>query len=187
MFFHNFVICVFFWWSSCWNLLLIFKNCIQFSSVTHSCLTLWNPMNRSMPGLSVHHQLPESTQTHVHWVGDAIQPWLLEKPLLWLDGHLLAKQPLLFNMLSRLIIAFFPRNKRLLISWLQSPSAVILEPKKMKSFTISIVSPSICHEVMGLDAMCTEPQKNVSHSVRMSSWGWSRRCSCLLCVVAFTV
>ena len=74
MFFHNFVICVFFWWSSCWNLLLIFKNCIQFSSVTHSCLTLCNPMNRSMPGLSVHHQLPESTQSHVHWVSDAIKP-----------------------------------------------------------------------------------------------------------------
>ena len=61
---------------------------------------------------------------------------------------------LLFNMLSRLLITFLPRSKRLLISWLlQSLSAVILEPKKMKSFTISIVSPSICHEVMGPDAM----------------------------------
>ena len=61
---------------------------------------------------------------------------------------------LLFNMLSRLVITFFlPRSKCLLISWLQSPSAVILEPKKIKSLTISIVSPSICHEVMGLDAM----------------------------------
>ena len=53
---------------------------------------------------------------------------------------------LLFNMLSRLVITFLPRSKRLLISWLQSPSAVILEPKKTKSAT---VSPSICHEVMG--------------------------------------
>ena len=53
---------------------------------------------------------------------------------------------LLFNMLSRLVIAFLPRNKRLLISWLQSPSAVILEPPKIKSLTVSIVSPSICHE-----------------------------------------
>ena len=60
---------------------------------------------------------------------------------------------LLFNMLSRLIIAFLPRNKRLLISWLHSPSAVILEPKKIKSVSASTVSPSICHEVMGLDAM----------------------------------
>ena len=60
---------------------------------------------------------------------------------------------LLFNMLSRLVIAFLLRSKRLLISWLQSPSTVILEPKKIKSITVSIVSPSICHEVMGLDAM----------------------------------
>ena len=58
---------------------------------------------------------------------------------------------LLFNMLSRLVIAFLPRSKHLIISWLQSPSAVILEPKKIKSVTVSIVSPSICHEVMGLD------------------------------------
>ena len=60
---------------------------------------------------------------------------------------------LLFNMLSRLVIAFLPRSKHLLISWLQLPSAVILEPKKIKSLTVSIVSPPICHEVMGLDAM----------------------------------
>ena len=60
---------------------------------------------------------------------------------------------LLFNMLSRLVKAFLSRSKRLLISWWQSLSAVILEPKKVKSFTVSIVSPSICHEVMGLDAM----------------------------------
>ena len=60
---------------------------------------------------------------------------------------------LLFNMLSRLVIAFLPSSKRLLISWLQPSSAVILEPKKIKSLTDSIVSPSICHEVMGLDAM----------------------------------
>ena len=60
---------------------------------------------------------------------------------------------LLFDMLSRLVIAFPPRSKSLLISWLQSPSAVILEPRKIKSLTVSIASPSICHEEMGLDAM----------------------------------
>ena len=60
---------------------------------------------------------------------------------------------LLFNMLSRLIITFLPRSKRLLISWLQSPSAVILEPQKIKSETVSTVYPSISHEVMGKDAM----------------------------------
>ena len=207
---------------------------VQFSSVAQSCLTLCDPMNRSMPGLPVHHQLPEFTQTHVHWVGDAIQPshplscvlltsiftnigvFSNESALLnrWpkyrsfsfnispsnehpglisfrLDSlDLLAVQgtrksvlqhhsskasilwhsafftvqlshphmtmgktialtrqifvdkvmSLLFNMLSRLVITFLPRNKHLLISWLQSPSAVILEPPKIKSITVSTVS-----------------------------------------------
>ena len=60
---------------------------------------------------------------------------------------------LLFNTLSGFVIAVLPRSKHLLIAWLQSRSAVILEPQKIKSITVSIVSPSICHEVMGLDAM----------------------------------
>ena len=60
---------------------------------------------------------------------------------------------LFFNMLSRFVIAFLPRSKRLLISWLQSPSAVILEPKKIKAVTVITVPPSVCHQVMGLDAM----------------------------------
>ena len=88
---------------------------VQFSSVAQSCPTLCDPMNHSTPGLPVHHQLLEFTQTRVHSVSDTIQP-----------SHPLS-----------------------------SPSlpAVILEPPKMKSLTISIVSPSICHEVMGLDAV----------------------------------
>ena len=60
---------------------------------------------------------------------------------------------LLFNMLSRFVIAFLPRRNHLLIAWLQSTSTVILEPKKIKSVTVSLVSPSICHEMMGPDAM----------------------------------
>ena len=60
---------------------------------------------------------------------------------------------LLFNMLSRLVLAFLPRSKHLLVLWLKSPSAVILEPPKIKSVTVSIVSPCIYHEVMGPDAM----------------------------------
>ena len=60
---------------------------------------------------------------------------------------------LLLNMLSRLVITFLPRSKHLLISWLQSPSAVILEPPKIKSLAVSIISAYIYHEVMGLDAM----------------------------------
>ena len=66
------------------------------------------------------------------------------------DGKVMS---LLFKILSRLVIAFLPRSKCLLISWLQSPSAVILEPPKIKSATVSIVSSSICHEVIGLDTM----------------------------------
>ena len=222
-----------------------------FSSVQFSCWvvsdSLW-PMNCSMPGFPVHNKLPESTQTHVYWLGDAIQPshplsspsppalnlsqhqglfqwvssshqvakvlelqlqhqsfqWTPRTDLFrmnWLD--LLAVQgtlksllqhhssnasillrsaffivqlshpymttgkttalirwtfldevmSLLFNMLSRLVITFLPRSKCLLISWLQSPSAVILEPPKIKPAIVSTVSPSICHEVMGPDAM----------------------------------
>ena len=60
---------------------------------------------------------------------------------------------LLLNILSRLVITFLPRSKHLLVSWLQSPTAVILEPKNIKSVIVSTVSPSICHEVMGSDAM----------------------------------
>ena len=205
-------------------------------------------MDCSTQGFSVHHQLPEFTQTQVHWVGDAIQPShplsSLSPPALnlsqhqglfnesvlhirwpnywsfsfsispsneylglisfrrdWLDllavqvtlksllQHLTSKASilwcsaffiiqlshpymttgktialtrwtfvgkltsLLFNKLSTLVIAFLPRSKHLLISWLQSPSAVILEPKKIKSDTVSTVFPSIWHEVMGPDAM----------------------------------
>ena len=205
-------------------------------------------MNHSTPGLPVHHQLPEFTQTHVHRVSDAIQPshplsspslpapnpsqhrvfcnestlrmrwpkywsfsfsispsneysgmipfridWfnllavqgtrkgLLQhhsskasilrssaffmvqlshpymttiKTIAWTIWTFVSKvMSLLFNMLSRLVIAFLPRSKCLLISWLQSPSAVILEPPEIKSDTVSTVSPSISYEVMGPDAM----------------------------------
>ena len=204
-------------------------------------------MDCSTPGLPVHHQLSDFTQTHVHWVSDAIQPshplsspsppalnlcqhqsllkWVSSlhqvakvlQPQLqhqssqwtprtdfrinWWDLHAvqgtlksllqhhsskasillhsaffidqlshpymttgktiaLTRQTfvgkvmyLLFNMLSRLVITFLPRSKHILISWLQPPFAVILEPKKIKSATVSTVSPSICHEVVELDAM----------------------------------
>ena len=221
----------------------------QFSSVQSlSHVRLCDPMNHRTPGLPVHHQLLEFTQTHVHesvmpsnhlilcypllllpsiflsirvfsnklalhirwpkyWSFSFSispsneQPGLISFRMDWLD--LLAVQgtlksllqhhssnasilqhsafftvqlshpymtarttialtrwtfvgkvmSLLLNMLSRLVITFLPRSKRLLISWLQSPYAVILEPKKRKSDTVSTVSPSISHEVMGPDAM----------------------------------
>ena len=201
-------------------------------------------MDCSMPGVPVHHQRPEHTQIHVHWVSDAIQPshplsslyppafnfsqhqglsqwvssshqvtkvlefqlqhqsyqWTLgTDPLLeglvgspcsprdsqessptpqfesinslalsflysatltsahdYWKNHSLDETDFggkvmspLFHMLSRLVITFLPRSKCLLISWLQSPSAVILEPPKIKFLTVSIVSPATCHEVMG--------------------------------------
>ena len=205
-------------------------------------------MDCSLPGLPVHHQLPEFIQIHIHWVGDAIQAshplsfpspptfslsrhqglfqWvssshqvakvlefhfsisppneysgLISFRMDWLDflavqgtlksllqnhssrasilwrlgffivqlaypymttGKIIALtrwtfvgkvMSLLFNMLSRSVITFLPRRKCLLISWLQSPSAVILEPPKMKSVSVFTVSPSICHEVIGPNAM----------------------------------
>ena len=75
---------------------------------------------------------------------------------------------LLFNSLSRLVIAFLPRSKCLLISWLQSPSAVILEPKKIKSITVSTFSASICHEVMGPDTV-------IFFFLMLSTWFWWTR------------
>ena len=80
---------------------------------------------------------------HDHWKNHSLDRWTFV-------GKVMS---LLFNMLSRLVITFRPRSKRLLISWLQSPSAVILEPPKIKSDTVSTVSPSISREVMGPDAM----------------------------------
>ena len=80
-------------------------------------------------------------------------PYMTPGKTIALTGQNLSEMSLLFNILSRSVIAFLLRRKRLLISWLQSPFAVILEPKKIKSVTVSIVSPSICHEVMGPDAM----------------------------------
>ena len=82
-----------------------------------------------------------------------IHTWLLETRALTRQTFADKVMSLLFNLLSRLVKTFLPQSKSLLISWLQSPFAVILEPKKIKSLTISIVSPPICHEVMGPDAM----------------------------------
>ena len=83
------------------------------------------------------------------WSDSHIHTWLLEKLKLWLDRPLLAEKCLYLLYAVWLIIAFLPRSKHLLIS----QSAVILEPKTIKSVTVSIVSPSICHEVMGPDAI----------------------------------
>ena len=87
--------------------------------------------------------VPTLTFIHDYWKNHGLTRWTFVGKAMFL----------LFNWLSRWVIAFLPRSKCLLISWLQSPSAVILEPRRIKSLTISIVSPSICYEVMGPDAM----------------------------------
>ena len=88
------------------------------------------------------------------WSNSHIHTWLLEKTIALTIWTFVSKvMSLLFNTLSRFVIAFLPRSKHPLILWLQSPSAVILEPKKTKSATVSTFSPSICHEEMGLDDM----------------------------------
>ena len=119
--------------------------------VTQSCPTLSDPMDCSPPGsLGFSRQeywsgvpLPSPTSIHNYPKNHSFD----YMDLCWQSAISV------FNMLSSFVIAFLPRSKSLLISWLQAPSAVILEPKKIKAVTVSIVSPSICHEVMGPDAM----------------------------------
>ena len=91
---------------------------------------------------------PTLTSVHDYWENKTKQNIALTRQTF--VGKVMS---LLFNMLSRLVITFLPKSKHLLISWLQSPSAVVLEPPKIKSDTVSTVSPSISHEVMGPDAM----------------------------------
>ena len=92
-------------------------------------------------------QLSSPTLTSIH------EYWKYQRSSLTRRTFVGKVMSLLFNMLSMLVIPFLPRSKRLLISWLQSSSAVILEPPKIKAVTVSIVSPSICHEVMGPEPM----------------------------------
>ena len=109
----------------------------------------------TLKSLLQHHSSNASILQHSTflWSNSHIHTWLLDKPKLWLNGTVDKVMFLLFNMLSRLVIAILPRSKHLLISWLQSSSTVILEPKKIRSVTVSIASPSIYHEVIGPDAM----------------------------------
>ena len=108
----------------------------------------------TLKGLLQHHNLKASILRHsVFFLVQLSHPYMTsEKTIVLTRRTFVGKvMSLLLNMLSRLVITFLPRC--LLISWLQSPSAVILEPRKIKSATVSTVSPSICHEIMGPDAM----------------------------------
>ena len=113
-------------------------------------------VQRTLESLLQYHSLKASIlQRSAFFVVQLSHPYMTTgKTVSWILWTFVSKvMCLLFNMLSRLVIAFLPRSKHLLISWLQSPSAGILEPKKIKSVTISIVSPSICYEMMGPDTM----------------------------------
>ena len=110
----------------------------------------------TLKSLLQHHSSKASTlRCSAFFIVQLSHPYMTTgKTIAWTKWTFVNKvMSLLFNMLSRLVITFLPRSKHLLISWLQSPSAVILEARKIKSATVSTVSPSICHEVMGMDAM----------------------------------
>ena len=113
-------------------------------------------IQRTLKSLLQHHSSRASVlQCSAFFIDQLSHPYVATGKTIALTRQTFVGQVMspLFTMLSRLVIAFLPRSKGLLISWLQLPSAVILEPKNIKSLTVSIVSPSICHEVMGLDAM----------------------------------
>ena len=110
----------------------------------------------TLKSLVQHHNLKASILRHpAFFIVQLSHPYVITGKTIALTRQTLVGKvmSLLFNTLSRLVITFLSRGKRLLISWLQSPSAVILEPPKIKPLTFSIVSPSIYHEVMGLDTM----------------------------------
>ena len=113
-------------------------------------------VQETLKSLLQHHRSKASIlQCSAFFVIQLSHPYMTSGKNIALTGQTFAGKvmSLLFNMLSRLVITFLPRSKHLLISWLQSPYVVILEAQKIKSATVSIVSPSISHEVMGLDAM----------------------------------
>ena len=113
-------------------------------------------VQRTLKSLLQHHSSkPSILQCSAFFTVQLSHPYMTTGKTIALTRQTLVGKvmSLLFNMLSRSVITFLPRSKRLLISWVQSPSAVILEPPKIKSDTVSTVSPSICHEVMGPDTL----------------------------------
>ena len=115
-----------------------------------------SPRDSQLKSLLQHHSSkPSILQCSAFFVVQLSHPYMTTGKTIALTRRTFVGKvmSLLFNTLSRFVIAFIPRSKCLLISWLQSPSAEILEPKKIKCLTVSTVSPSICHEVMGVDAM----------------------------------
>ena len=115
----------------------------------------------TLKSLLQHHSSKESILQHsAFFIVQLSHPYMTTGKIIALTTRTFVGKvmSLLFNMLSRLVITSLPRSKHFLISWLQSPSAVILEPEKIKSDTVSTVTPSICHEVMGPDGVGGAPE-----------------------------
>ena len=113
-------------------------------------------VQRTLKSFLQHHSSKASILLHsAFFIVQLSHPYMTTRKTIALTRQTFVSKAMfpLFYLLSRLVIAFLPRSKHLLISWLQSPSAMILEPPKIKSVTVSIVSPSICHEVMGPEAI----------------------------------
>ena len=129
------------------------NNTVQFSTVAQSCLTHCDPMIKSL--LQHHSSKASILRCLAFFIVQLSHPYMTTGETITFTRQTFVGKvmSLLLNMLSKLVITFLPRSKCRLISWLQSPSAVILEPLKTKSLTVSIVSPSFCYEVMGPDAM----------------------------------
>ena len=124
-------------------------------SFTMDCFDLLAVQGTLKSLLQYHSSKPSILQCSAFFIVQLSHPYMTTgKTIAFTRRTFVGKvMSLLFNMLSRLVITFLPRSKHLSISWLQSPSAVVLEPRKIKSATVSTVSPSICHEVIGLAAM----------------------------------
>ena len=123
----------------------------------------------TLKSLLQHHNSKASIlQFSAFFIAPLSHPYMTTGKTIALTRQTFVGKGLLFNILSRLVITFLPRNKRFLISWLQSPSAVILELRKIKSATVSTVSPSICHEVMGDFVIPGESETVVLHSRNLS-------------------
>ena len=129
------------------------NNTVQFSTVAQSCLTHCDPMIKSL--LQHHSSKASILRCLAFFIVQLSHPYMTTGETITFTRQTFVGKvmSLLLNMLSKLVITFLPRSKCRLISWLHSPSAVILEPLKPKSLTVSIVSPSFCYEVMGPDAM----------------------------------
>ena len=139
-------------WRNCWSFSFSISLSNEYSGLIFFQIDWFNllAVQWTFGSLLQHHSSKASIlQCSAFFIVHLSHPYMTTGKTSWtFVGKIM---PLLFNMLSRLVIAFLPRSKRLLISWLQSPFAVILEPPKMKSFTVPTVSPSVCHEVMGPD------------------------------------